>query len=259
MPAQSTLRHDDYASGKGAAQENFPVASYLLPAAERAEILAFYRFARAADDIADHPYLTPAGKLALLDRMATALPVSGAAHAAELLIAFRQDAVQSRYASWDALMGYCRYSAAPVGRFLLDLFGEERALWPRADALCAALQVLNHLQDVAQDYRNLDRLYLPQDWLAAEGADGAMLTAGSTAPPLRRVLDRALTETAALLALSRPLAGRMRHRGLKRQTAIVQACGERLLTRLRRQDPLAGRVRLTALDKLRCALAGIAP
>ena len=90
------------------------------------------------------------------------LPPTGAEHAAALLVAFRLDASKTRYADWDELMGYCRYSAAPVGRFLLDLFGEDRALWPRSDALCAALQVLNHVQDCGRDSRALDRLYLPQ-------------------------------------------------------------------------------------------------
>ncbi|MBU2089571.1 MAG: squalene/phytoene synthase family protein, partial [Alphaproteobacteria bacterium] len=212
-----------------------------------------------ADDIADHPDLTPDEKLARLAQIEAELPVHPAAalYGRELLVAFRQDAVQSRYADWPALMGYCRYSAAPVGRFLLDLFGEDRSLWPRADALCAALQVLNHLQDCGDDYRVLDRVYLPQDWLAADGVSDAALAGGTTPPALRRTLDRTLAETTALLDTSRPFIRQIQHRGLRVQAAIVQACGERLLARLRRQDPLVGRVRLTALDRLRCAVTGL--
>jgi len=169
MPQPVTLPDTIYASGKGAAQESFPVASWLLPPSKRADIMAFYRFARAADDIADHPSLPSDEKLRLLDQMEGRLPPAGAEHTAALLIAFRQDASKARYADWGELMGYCQHSAAPVGRFLLDLFGEDRTLWSRSDALCAALQVLNHVQDCGKDYRALDRLYLPQDWLDADG------------------------------------------------------------------------------------------
>src|SRR5438132_14141888 len=80
-----------------------------------------------------------------------------AQHCHDVLRAFRLDATKLRYRNWDELMEYCRYSAAPVGRQLLDLHGESLAAWPASDALCAALQVLNHLQDCAADYRDLDR------------------------------------------------------------------------------------------------------
>ena len=84
--------------------------------------------------------------------------------------AFRQDVTKLRYADWDELIDYCRYSAMPVGRFVLDVHGESRATWPANDALCAALQIINHLQDCADDYRNLDRVYVPLDALADAGA-----------------------------------------------------------------------------------------
>ena len=92
-----------------------------------------------------------------------------AEHCHDVLRAFRQDAEQRRYRDWDELMHYCRYSAAPVGRQLLDLHGESRSTWPASDALCAALQVLNHIQDCAADYRRLDRVYLPLGDLTAAG------------------------------------------------------------------------------------------
>mgnify|MGYP003649594615 CR=1 FL=1 len=98
MPQPVTLPDTIYASGKGAAQESFPVASWLLPPSKRADIMAFYRFARAADDIADHPSLPSDEKLRLLDQMEGRLPPAGAEHTAALLIAFRQDASKARYA-----------------------------------------------------------------------------------------------------------------------------------------------------------------
>ena len=81
----------------------------------------------------------------------------------DLLEAFRRDVTKLRYADWDELMDYCRYSATPVGRFVLDVHGESAPTWPANDALCAALQVINHLQDCAKDYREIDRVYLPLD------------------------------------------------------------------------------------------------
>src|SRR5262249_34992717 len=153
------------------------VGSFLIRRDLRAHVHAFYRFARNADDIADSPILAASDKLRRLDRMAAVLdgapgddaPVATAMraslaetggtaqHCHAVLHAFRQDAVKLRYRDWDDLMEYCRYSAAPVGRQLLDLHGESRDTWPASDALCSALQVLNHLQDCADDHRNLDR------------------------------------------------------------------------------------------------------
>ena len=186
----------EHRSGKGAGDENFPVASWLIAAKLRPHVMAFYRFARTADDIADAPNLSPHEKLARLDHMAEGLEGEAgndvtvalrhslhetgvsAVHCHQLLDAFRQDAVKSRYASWAELMDYCALSAAPVGRFMLDLHGQSKATWTASDALCAALQVINHLQDCGDDYRQLDRVYLPEDWMAAEGAEVADL-----APP----------------------------------------------------------------------------
>src|SRR5207244_6814385 len=115
-----------------------------------------------------------------------------AEHGPDVLHAFRLDPVKLRYRDWDDLMGYCRYSAAPVGRQLLALHSESRATWPASDALCAALQVLNHLQDCAVDYRLLDRVYLPLADLDAAGGGVEMLATPAASPGLRRVVDTML-------------------------------------------------------------------
>lgn len=177
-------------SGKDAAYENFPVGSWLLPAALRPHVARFYAYARAIDDIADSPDLSPDEKVARLDGFARALngeeddPAYAKAHAMrqcldatgitrrhclDLVSAFKQDAVKGRYASWSELVDYCDRSAAPVGRFLLDLHGGSREGYAASDALCNALQVINHLQDCQDDYRKLDRVYLPLDWMREEG------------------------------------------------------------------------------------------
>jgi hydroxysqualene synthase len=264
-------------SGKGRGDENFPVGSWLIRRDLRIHVHAFYRFARNADDIADSPALAPEEKLRRLDRMAAildglpaddspaaaamreSLAVTGvtAQHCHDVLHAFRQDAVKLRYRDWDDLMEYCRYSAAPVGRQLLDLHGEDRRTWPFSDALCAALQVLNHLQDCADDYRNLDRVYLPLAELGAAGIGVEVLVAPAASPGLRRVLDGLLDNTEALIATARGLPQRVAARGLRWESAVIVALAARLARRLRRGDPLASRVKLARSDFALALLTGI--
>ena len=99
-------------------------------------------------------------------------------HALDVLVAFRMDVTKLRYENWDEVIHYCRYSAMPVGRFMLDVHGESTSTWAASDALCAGLQVNNHLQDCGKDFRNLNRVYLPRDALAASGASVEELGAG---------------------------------------------------------------------------------
>jgi squalene synthase HpnC len=266
-------------SGKWAGTENFPVGSRLIPARLRPHVMAFYGFARAADDIADNPDLMPAEKLARLDlmeagllgrvpdadaparalRLRASLAACGVtpAHAVDLLAAFKQDAVKGRYADWDDLIGYCNLSAAPVGRFLLDLHGESQAHWRHSDALCNALQVINHLQDCQADYRDLDRVYLPQDWLAACGSDVTELDAPAASPGLRRVLLRCVEGTERLLAEARRLPFVLKSRGLACESAAILALAEALTRRLKAGDPLARRIALSKPAMAMTAIGGV--
>src|ERR1700719_2787447 len=192
---------DELRSGKGHRDENFPVASFLIHPRHRGVILAFYNFVRTADDIADHATLKPQEKLALLDRLEAGLlgasaddPVAARLraalaernlspkHAQDLIAAFKLDVTKLRYKDWDDLIGYCALSAMPVGRFVCDVHGESRDCWPANDAMCAALQIINHLQDCREDYRNLDRVYIPQDMLAASGTTVEALDAPQASP-----------------------------------------------------------------------------
>lgn len=260
-------------SGKGHRDENFPVASWLLRPAHRAPVLAFYRFARAADDVADHPAAAPERKLALLEDMrAGLLGEAGrnaeadalravlaerglsAQHPLDLLEAFRRDVTKRRYADWDELMAYCRYSAAPVGRFVLEVHGESRLCWPANDALCNALQVINHLQDCAKDYRALDRVYVPEDALAGAGIGVAALGEARASPALRGVIARLARRTGALLEVSRPFAGMVRDRRLGLEIGVIQALAEDLVARLIARDPLSERVHHRKLETARIAL-----
>ena len=253
----------DLSSGKGHRDENFPVASWLVRPQHRAPILAFYRYARAADDVADHATATPDEKLRLLDEMERTLlgeldsaPEAFALrkvleeyrlseqHALLLLEAFRRDVTKLRYADWDELMDYCRYSAMPVGRFVLDVHGEDRATWPASDSLCAALQVINHLQDCAKDYRELNRVYIPQDMLS----DVAVLGAEKASPQLLQTISSLAKRTESLLAQSKPFAGRIRDRRLALEVSMIQTFAEDLDRKLMRRDPLSERVHHRKLE-----------
>jgi farnesyl-diphosphate farnesyltransferase len=264
-------------SGKWRSAENFPVGSFLIRRDLRPHVQAFYRFARNADDIADNPRLTAEEKIRRLDRMATILDgASGddspatlamreslietrmtAQHCHDVLHAFRLDAVKLRYRDWEDLMAYCRYSASPVGRQLLDLHAESRDRWPASDALCSALQVLNHLQDCAEDYRLLDRVYLPLTDLAAEGIGVEVLAAGASSPGLRRVFDTLLDRTAALIDTARGLPPLVGSFGLRWESAVIVELGVRLLCGLRRGDPLAARVKLRKSDFFAAFVFGV--
>jgi hydroxysqualene synthase len=256
-------------SGKGYRDENFPVASFLIQPRHRPAILAFYRFARAADDIADHPTVPAEEKLRLLETFRASL--SGEAdsadvavalretlkerslttqHAADLLEAFRRDVTVRRYPDWDALMDYCRYSAMPVGRFVLDVHGESEAIWPANDALCAALQVINHLQDCKKDCRDLDRIYIPQDIMQSEGIAPDALTADAASPALKQVIAGLAQRTNALLEGSRAFACQIENSRLALEVAVIQRLAEDLNATLMRRDPLSQRVHHNKVEQI---------
>jgi farnesyl-diphosphate farnesyltransferase len=255
-------------SGKSAATENFPVGSFLIRRDLRRHVHCFYRFARTADDIADSPDLSAEEKVRRLDRMEavldgaagddvasaramrTSLAESGVTpqHCRDVLRAFRLDATKLRYEDWGDLMEYCRYSASPVGRQLIDLHGESKAAYPASDALCSALQVLNHLQDCADDYRALDRVYLPRAELAATGATIGDFTAPALTPALRRTIDHLLDATDRLIATAEGLPPAIVSLGLRCESAVIVKLAQRLSRLLRRGDPLARRVKLSKPD-----------
>jgi squalene synthase HpnC len=264
-------------SGKTHRDENFPVASALIAPRHRGVILAFYRFVRAADDVADHASLSQAEKLALLDqleqgllgadeiepdavalRRALAERALAPRHAQDLLTAFRMDVTKRRYRDWEDLIGYCSYSAMPVGRFVLDVHGESRDTWPANDALCAALQIINHLQDCGADYRNLDRVYVPLDALAREGLAVEALGEAQASPALRRCLNHLAERTGRLLREAEPFSAQVGDRRLGLEIAAIQRLARTLTAMLLRRDPLSERVHLTKPGFLGASLFGVA-
>ena len=250
-------------SGKGHRDENFPVASWLIHPRHRQAILAFYNFVRTADDIADHATLAPEEKLRLLDRLDAGVtgkddsdPVAvklrralaernlSPRHAQDLLTAFKLDVTKLRYRDWDDLIHYCSYSAMPVGRFVCDVHGESRDCWPANDALCAALQIINHLQDCKDDYLNLDRVYVPLDAIAASGASLEALGAPRASPALLDCLHRLAARTEQLLSESDIFPVLINDWRLGLEVSVINTLAHRLTRILMARDPLSDNVHL---------------
>ncbi|MDB5653684.1 MAG: Squalene/phytoene synthase [Tardiphaga sp.] len=266
----------DLRSGKTHKDENFPVASWIIHPRHRALILAFYNFVRTADDIADHAVLDAAAKLSLLDEMEANLLGQGDAqheavalrealatrgmpprHAQDVLTAFRMDVNRRRYGNWDELIHYCSYSAMPVGRFMLDVHGESKATWPASDALCAALQVNNHLQDCGEDFRDLDRVYIPDDTLARFGATHADLAQSKASPALLSCIRELADKTDALLRQSDVLTVQVADIRLGCEISVIDSYAREILKLLKVRDPLSERVHLSKMELVGYGLSGL--
>jgi len=254
---------DALRSGKGHRDENFPVASFLIHPRHREAILAFYDFVRTADDIADHASLAASDKLDLLGRLESGLlggnDADAAAvrlraaldrhglspkHAQDLIAAFKLDVTKLRYRDWDDLIAYCSLSAMPVGRFVCDVHGESRAVWPANDALCAALQIINHLQDCKDDYHNLNRVYIPQDALAASGSGAEALGGDCASPALLECLHKLAARTGVLLSESDGFAAAIGDWRLGLEVSVINTLAHRLTRLLQMRDPLRDNVHL---------------
>lgn len=261
--ATSVLDRDIIAKS---ARENFPVAGWFIARELRATVNDYYAFARTADDIADDPTLDPNLKLRLLDQLeaglagrsgnqvALKLRESLAARgipttcASKLLTAFRADAVNRPIESVRDLDSYCLNSAAPVGEFLLALHGQCEPL-AESDALCSALQILNHVQDVRGDLESLGRSYLPRQWI-----DPRRIAVDE--PARMKAIALLLAHVDQLLTVARNLPGRLRHPRLSAQSAAIFCLASRLAQRLRRRDPWARRIALRPIDWCAAVAAG---
>jgi squalene synthase HpnC len=271
----------DLRSGKGHKDENFPVASRIIHPRHRALILAFYNFVRTADDIADHAALSETEKLSLLDQLASDLVSDGVKesiaqpesialrhalaaramapkHALDVLTAFRMDVTKRRYENWEELIHYCSYSAMPVGRFMLDVHGEDRSTWAASDALCAALQINNHLQDCGDDFRNLDRVYIPRDLMTTHGVTVEALGASQSSSKLLSCLHDVAERIEPLLRDGAALGPAVRDFRLGCEISVIQIYAERILKLLKARDPLSQSVHLTKWQMMMLGVAGMA-
>ena len=252
------------------------MASWIIHPRHRSLILAYYNFVRTADDIADHASLAADEKLRYLDLLEAELLGNGDSqkeavnlrnalaeramsprHAQDVLVAFRMDVTKLRYENWDEVIHYCRYSAMPVGRFMLDVHGENTSTWTASDALCAGLQINNHLQDCAKDYKNLNRVYLPRDALDASGAAVEMLGEAKSPPALLQCLQALAVRTQSLFGESRMLSAEVKDTRLGIEISVIQAFADRIVRMLQVRDPLSERVHLSPTELLFHSLGGI--
>jgi squalene synthase HpnC len=267
----------DTSSGKNRETENFPVGSFLIRPSLRPHIHAFYAFARAADDISDHPLLDAQEKIMRLDKFAATLldeknfevPAAVALrkslrqtgvspqHSLDLLTAFKRDAAQLRYRDWFDLIDYCNFSAAPVGRHVLALHGIGESAWKANDALCNALQIINHIQDCADDYRQLDRVYIPLDMLAEHGGHVEDLSYETSSDSLRATLCAMLDRLGPMLQDARALPRQIPDSRLKAETSVIRVLAGRLVALLRKRDPLCDDVKLGKLSVFGATVVGV--
>lgn len=254
------IQHEDHRLG-----ENFPVASWLLPSHCRENILIFYDFVRGLDNIADDPDTTPQERYntlvsiqkAFSKQQVSSLPPwaqhyahycgKGEIHPSygnTLMSAFLLDTQKTRYASWKELLDYCALSAAPVGRFVLDQCHESMANLRASDVLCNVLQILNHLQDMKQDYQNLDRIYLPLDMMQQHGVKEADLGADRMSAGLRQLSDKILLRCTKMLDEAGILMSSIRCHRVRLEVAWIHQLALRLLALLQQHDPLQQPIRL---------------
>ena len=260
-------------------QENFPVGSWLLSQKIRFKILIFYKFARAADDIADSANLSSNEKIKRLNLFKKAIESNKSNkikiskvedlrkiciknkikinHALNLLKAFKQDAIKKRYKNWSELIRYCKYSAVPVGRFVIDLHKEKQKAYKYSDPLCIALQILNHLQDCKEDYENLDRVYLPIQFLKKYNVKLSQLKKNVTEKNLRLVFNEILKNTEKLIIEAGKNKKNMKHKHLSLETSFILEIAKKLLQLLKNNDPLKKKVMLKKFDYIYCFAKGL--
>lgn len=266
-------------AGKIGTDENFPVASWLISSEFRKHILIFYDCVRVADDIADSPALSSKEKFTLLKSIDDVLQGEGklddvtkfanahvisaketgvsVKHARHLLQAFIMDVTKKRYQNWSELINYCLYSAAPVGRYLVDLHHCPSKCKQAIDGLCIALQLLNHLQDCKQDYVNIDRVYIPEDMLKKQGIGVTALNGEHACEDLKKVFHALLDRIDRLIKQARTGVNNITPFRLRLETEVIIAIAEKLSNKLRRNDPIAGRVKLTKMQRLLCIFKGV--
>ena len=256
-------------------QENFPVACRLFAKENRLIISHYYDFARYSDDIADNAQLSKKEKLAKLSLIENSLFGKGEipqakvlredfirekldfSLATDLLIAFQKDAENKPYKTWAQLLDYCKYSAEPVGRFILALHNENPSTYLPAAALCAVLQITNHLQDLRDDVTILKRVYIPEELLKKHKVSQKSLTKAQCSKSLQNLKNDVLNRCCALLKDARVLPSITKNRRLKLYVCITLALTDILLDKLYHNDIMVRKVRLSRSDWIKACIIGL--
>ncbi|VAW56592.1 Squalene synthase [hydrothermal vent metagenome] len=238
--------------------ENFPVASWFLPKRMRYPIATVYAFARRADDFADEGDLTDKQRLFELSQLAYQIEALYAHKTSEdpiliaiadcvdkfnlpkalfldLIDAFKQDITQKRYADFGELMQYCRRSANPVGRTMLHFYGQtDLKSLAQSDAICSALQLINFYQDLAQDYNEMQRIYIPQDEMQATLVNESNFKNNLTDGPMVVLMRKQYQRAHKLLQSGAPLGKSLKGR-FGFEIRLIIAGGSRILIKLDQQ------------------------
>ena len=258
---------------KTAKDENFPVGK-LIARPLRPLIQAYYRAARLADDTADDPNLPTAEKLQRLDELEKAFCTCGEGAAgelgrlfaaenldsrlyADLLEAFRRDARGDKIKIWEQLLDYCRYSAAPVGRFMLAVHDENPSAYLPAENLCAVLQITNHLQDLKSDAGKLRRCYIPEELLQRYDVAETDLCLNKATLPLQALILELTSRLRAMLKDAAILPCLVQNRRLRAELGVIFSLTNSMLKKIEKGDVIAKRPELNAYDWLKALAAGI--
>lgn len=268
------LRH------KKSNQENFPVGSLLIKKQYRPLVMDYYRFARYADDVADNPKLSMKEKIRQLDELEDLLyeriVYKGKKLAfvkkirkqfvkenlsfsllTDLLTAFRQDAKDYKYETWNQLAEYCKYSAAPVGRFMLAIHNESPSTYLPATSLCVALQVLNHLQDIKYDAKLLKRVYIPSELMKKFGVKRSDLVKDQETPELRKLILTLLKKIKGLLKEAEILPSIIQSTRLRMEVGVILSLTTSMVKGIERDDILKHEVVLSKTDWICAFINGI--
>ncbi len=267
-------------SGKSYSDENFPVASFLMTKKIRSIVRVFYFFARMADDIADHQTLSSNQKKNILlffdnaiskskktnnkvlDKMIARfkeLP-SGKKYSRNLLKAFMMDASNKKYKNWNDLLYYCKFSANPVGRFVIDAVNERKnieKIYEASDSLCTALQIINHIQDCKKDFKELNRVYIPESFFKKYSLDKKILRKSKSIENFERLKIEIVDNVLVSLRKTKLGLREIQSWRLRKETLIILNIAKRLCNLLKIKDPLEKQIKLSRIDFIFCFFKGI--
>ena len=267
-------------SGKSYYDENFPVASFLMKKKIRSVVRVFYFFARMADDIADHQKLSSNQKKKILlffdnaiskskktnnkvlDKMIAKfkeLP-SGKKYSRNLLKAFMMDASNKKYKNWNDLLYYCKFSANPVGRFVIDAVNERKnieKIYEASDSLCTALQIINHIQDCKKDFKELNRVYIPESFFKKYSLDKKTLRKSKSIENFERLKIEIVDNVLVSLRKTKLGLREIQSWRLRKETLIILNIAKRLCNLLKINDPLEKQIKLSRIDFIFCFFKGI--
>ncbi len=265
---------------KNQKDENFPVAGRLIKSSLRPLVNAYYRAARYCDDIADAPDLSARQKLAKLSEAEDIflgyrkevpdelLFLSGLRREfrdelldtslfTDLLTAFRQDSRGHVYETWEQLLEYCRYSAAPVGRFMLAIHDENLSTYLPSGVLCTVLQIANHIQDIKYDAVMQNRIYLPSELMEKYQVTAEDLQKDKSSPGLKKLIAEITFRLSKMLKDAELLPPITRSLRLRMQICVILSLTNIMLKKLNRKDVLRKEVKLSKIDWIRAVISGI--